>query len=282
METKKFKINKPESGNGENKSIKRTILSRAGFTLVGGLVGAAIGASGRKPEKVSEGIVSEEEVPQEVQDLLNESPQESTQQQTQQGDITEPQPMDNNHSANNSMNNATEVTDDPRDVAQSIANEIDPNDIDTENIITVNGYDYAFLPDGTQQQVFIGQTPDGTQYILADLDGDGMYGDIFDINGNYVTEVSGVSESDLAEAIDETGGYIDEMLEAWENGDNSSEIEELAETETVSEEEMLAQLGEGENEEERVVKVEEGSEEETEDNSEDEQTDEDPEGFEDE
>ena len=192
--------------------------------------------------------------------------------------------MDSNYSANNSEDNATEVTDDPRDVAQSIANEIDPNDIDPENIITVDGYDYAFLPDGTQQQVFIGHTPDGTQYIMADLDGDGMYGDIFDANGNYVTEVSGVSESDLAEAIDETGGYIDGMLEAWETGGTSSEMEELAETETVSEEEMLAQLGEGESEDEHVVKVEEGPSEGIGDSSEDEEAEAEPEqeGFEDE
>lgn len=263
METKKFsiKINKPENGNGEKKSIKRTILSKAGFTLVGGLAGAAIGASGRKPETVQEGTVTEEDVPQEVQELLNESQQETAQQQTPQGEITEPQPMDNNHIGGNSNAGTTEEPVDPKDVAQSIAHEIDPNDIDTENIITVDGYDYAFLPDGTQQQVYVGHTPDGTQYIVADLDGDGMYGDVFDINGNYVIEVPGVSESDLAEALDDTGGYIEEIAEAWEHESETMVGEELTESEEVNEEELdedlLTQLIDDETEDEtsRVIDV---------------------------
>jgi len=272
METKKFsiKINRPENGNGEKKkSIKRRILSKVGFTLVGGLAGAAIGASGRKPETVQEGTVTEEEVPQEVQDLLNESQQETAQQQTPQSEITEPQPMDNNNTGGNSNAGTTEEPADPKDVAQSIAHEIDPNDIDTENVITVDSYDYAFLPDGTQQQVFIGHTPDGTQYILADLDGDGMYGDIFDINGNYVTEVPGVSESDLAEAIDDSGGYIGGMDEAWEHESETMVSEELTESEEVNEEELdedlLAQLIDDETEDEtsRVIEVDNPEEEES-------------------
>ena len=125
------------------------------------------------------------------------------------------------------------------------------------------------MPDGTQQQVFIGHTPDGTQYILADLDGDGMYEDIFDINGNYVTEVPGVSESDLAEAIDDSGGYIGGMDEAWEHESETMVSEELTESEEVNEEELdedlLAQLIDDETEDEtsRVIEVDNPEEEES-------------------
>ncbi len=266
METKKFTINKPESSNNGKKSIKRTILSKVGFTLVGGLVGAAVGASGKKPQQ-EETLVTEEEIPQEIQEQLETAQQQQTPQNENNGEITEPQPMDNNHGTDNSGSGTTETTDDPKDIAQSIANEIDPNDIDSENVINIDGYDYAFLPDGTQQQVFVGHTPDGTQYILADLDGDGMYGDIFDSEGNYVAEANGISISDIAEAIDDTGGYIEGVLEAWEStgeGETTSpEDEELTASEEVDEseldEELLAQLTEDETEDEssRLIDLEE-------------------------
>ena len=265
METKKFKINKPEVSSNGKKSIKRAILSKAGFTLVGGLAGAAI-ASGKKPQP-EEAIVTQEDIPQEIQEQLDEAQQQQAPENHDSNDITEPQPMDNNHGGSNSGQGATETPDDPRDIAQSIANEIDPNDIDSENVINIDSYDYAYLPDGTQQQVFIGHTPDGTQYILADLDGDGMYGDIFDGDGNYVAEVSGISVSDIAEMIDDTGGYIEGVLEAWETtgseGETSPENEELTASEEVEEseldEELLAQLTEDEIEDEssRLIDLEE-------------------------
>ena len=265
METKKFKINKPETTSNGKKSIKRTILSKAGFTLAGGLAGAAI-VNGKKP-RPEETIVTEEEVPQEIQEQLEESQQQQASENNHPDDISEPQPMDNHHGEDNSGQDATETTDDPRDVAQSIADEIDPNDIDSENVINIDSYDYAYLPDGTQQQVFIGHTPDGTQYILADLDGDGMYGDIFDGDGNYVAEVSGFSISDIAEMVDDTGGYIEGVMEAWEStsseGGTSPENEELTASEEVDEseldEELLAQLTEDEKEDEssRLIDLEE-------------------------
>ena len=142
----KFKINKPEVSSNGKKSIKRAILSKAGFTLVGGLAGAAI-ASGKKPQP-EEAIVTEEDIPQEIQEQLDEAQQQQAPENHDSNDITEPQPMDNNHGGSNSGQGATETPDDPRDIAQSIANEIDPNDIDSENVINIDSYDYAYLPDG--------------------------------------------------------------------------------------------------------------------------------------
>lgn len=263
METKKFKIERLETTSKGKKSIKRTLLSKVGFTLAGGFAGAAMSAGGKRPQP-EETPVAEEEIPQEVQEQLETTQQQQTLQNEDAGNITEPQPMDNNHGVGNTDGDSAEETVDPRDVAQSIAQEIDPDDIDSDNVISVDGYDYAYLPDGTQQQVFVGHTPDGTQYILADLDGDGMYGDVFDIEGNYVADTNGVSLSDLAEMIDDTGGYMPGIEEAWENiGESLGPDEEITETETVSEEDLdedlLAQLTENETDDEtsRLVELEE-------------------------
>lgn len=266
METKKFKINSTASENGGKKLTKSSILSKAGFTIagiVGGTVGGTFGgssvAASYQPEKPVE--VNESEVVDEAPIVAEATQQEPTPEvQQQEQEITEPQPIDNNQSNGSPSNsNVTEEVVDPKDVAQSIAQEVDVNDIDSNNIFTPDGYDYAYLPDGTQQAVIIGHTPDGVQYVLADLDGDGMYGDIFDMNGNLVAEASGLSVSDIVEMVDDSGGFL-----AANN-----------ETEEVDDEAMLAQLTSepSESNEERVIDDPEPETEESEEESENESED---------
>lgn len=266
METKKFKINSTANENGGKKLTKSSILSKAGFTIagiVGGTVGGTFGgssvAASYQPEKPVE--VNESEVVDEAPIVAEATQQEPTPEvQQQEQEITEPQPIDNNQSNGFPSNsNVTEEVVDPKDVAQSIAQEVDVNDIDSNNIFTPDGYDYAYLPDGTQQAVIIGHTPDGVQYVLADLDGDGMYGDIFDMNGNLVAEASGLSISDIVEMVDDSGGFL-----AANN-----------ETEEVDDEAMLAQLTSepSESNEERVIDDPEPETEESEEESENESED---------
>lgn len=266
METKKFKINSTANENGGKKLTKSSILSKAGFTIagiVGGTVGGTFGgssvAASYQPEKPVE--VNESEVVDEAPIVAEATQQEPTPEvQQQEQEITEPQPIDNNQSNGFPSNsNVTEEVVDPKDVAQSIAQEVDVNDIDSNNIFTPDGYDYAYLPDGTQQAVIIGHTPDGVQYVLADLDGDGMYGDIFDMNGNLVAEASGLSVSDIVEMVDDSGGFL-----AANN-----------ETEEVDDEAMLAQLTSepSESNEERVIDDPEPETEESEEESENESED---------
>lgn len=218
METKKFKINSDVNANGEKKLTRSSILSKAGFTIAGGFVGAAAtyAGSGKDPkEKTPEEKPANEEIANEQQPTVN--PQNTDNQHTpvNQDEITEPQPIDNNQNSEGGY--SEEIDANPSDVAQSIAEEIDANDIDGEVIITPDYYDYAYLPDGTRQAVLIGHTSDGEQYVIADLDGDGLYGDIFDINGYLVAQVDGLSVSDILDMVDDSGGFLAIITEPWED-----------------------------------------------------------------
>ena len=256
METKKFKINKPESVKSGKKLSLSSILSKAGFTVAGGAAGAAFAAAHAKPKP-------EEPAKEEVEDVQPGTPVSEEQETHVQEEnttnaeenITEPQPIDNNTmTQNNNQPSNPEEEIDPELVAQTIAQEVDENDIDADNVFTPDGYDYAYMPDGTRQLVIVGHTPDGEQYVLADPDGDGVYNGIFDINGNFVAEIDGFSISDLMDMIDTTGGYIANIDEPWGDGTTTPETiitseEEIAEIEEVNEEELLAQLTEEEVEE---------------------------------
>jgi len=279
METKKFKINKPESGKSGKKLSMSSILSKAGFTVIGGAAGAfaAAHAKSRPEEPNKEETV--EEVHQE--EPLNEQQAQSVQEENAtnvEENITEPQPVDNNTtSQNGGQPTHPDEEVDPDLIAQAIAQEVDENDIDADNIFTPDGYDYAYLPDGTRQIVIVGHTPDGEQFVLADVNGDGIYNDIFDAAGNYVAEIDGLSVSDIMDMIDNTGGYIASIEEPWGSDPTDPETiitgeEEIAEVEEVDEEELLAQLTEEEGEdlsEEKVIEeMEEEPEEDPEEDSE--------------
>lgn len=280
METKKFKINKPESGKSGKKLSMSSILSKAGFTIAGGAVGAAFAAAHVKPQ-------TDEAKKEEVEETHHDTPvneQQTTHVQdgnttNVEENITEPQPIDNNTTTqNDNQPSNPEAEVDPELVAQTIAQEIDENDIDADNVFTPDGYDYAYMPDGTRQLVIIGHTPDGEQFVLADPDGDGIYNGIFDINGNFVAEIDGFSSSDLLDMIDTTGGYIASIDEPWGDDPTDPETiitseEEIAEVEEVDEEELLAQLTEEEVEYPSEEKVIEDSEEDDEENSDEEQDD---------
>lgn len=259
METRKLKIDTTESVKNGKKLGKSSILSKAGFTVAGGVAGAAFAAAyGRKPkpETANEEDLAdkkpetEAEVAQPQQQTIHEDINEP------ENSMTEPQPVDSNQPQTNTgsiVNSDDEV--DPELIAQALTGEIDENDIDAEYVFTPDSYDYAYLPDGTRQMVIIGHTPDGTQFLLADVDGDGVYGDVFDLNGEFVAEVDGMSLSDLMEMIDDTGGYLAGMDEPWSDDPteplySSEDDGDLADIEEVDEDDLLAQLTEEVDEEE--------------------------------
>lgn len=259
METKKFKINTSECKNGGKKLTKSSILSKAGFTVAGGMAGAAFAAAHSRTPKPEEDPTGIEEI------IAEETQQAATNEQTQENEqghehnMTEPQPIDNHQPQNGdgqSSENAEDV--DPNLVAQAIAQEVDPEDIDSDNVFTPVGYDYAYLPDGTRQLVIIGQTPDGEHYALADIDGDGVYGDIFDTDGNFVAEVDGLTLTDIAEMVDLPEEVLAQVRDPWSDDPTVDSPalqpgEELADTEEVSEDDLLAQLTEEVGEEETSV-----------------------------
>lgn len=277
MDTKKFKINTTEKVNGGKKVNVKSVFSKAGFTVGGAAAGAAFAtmAAKRKPDPEEPQTPDDSTTVEDLQEtVLEPQPQQTVQHaEAATEDVTEPQPIDSHQTNGDTAQNEDENEDiDPRDVAESIAQEVDDNDIDADNIITLDGFDYAYMPDGTQQLIAIGHTPDGIQYALVDLDGDGMYGDVFDLEGNYVAEVPGLSISDLADMVDDTGGYLAGVPEPW--GDESAtEIDGkdnlYAEAEEVDEddldEELLAQLIDEVDEKERLIDDDENLEDEDDD-----------------
>ncbi len=130
---------------------------------------------------------------------------------TTQENPAQPVPQNNGTAQENPVQPTGTDDVNPDVIAQQIASsdETDPNDIDAPDVITVDGMDVAIGPDGTEVPVAMVRTPDGGQYMLADIDGDGVFSDIFDMEGNYVGEVEGnLTASDLQEAIDPNGGYM--------------------------------------------------------------------------
>ena len=155
----------------------------------------------------------------------------------------------------------------PEEIAEEIVkDEIDSQDIDGETVISqVDGFTTVYGPDGSEMVVAVFHTPDGTEFLLADTNGDGVYSDVFTSEGAYIgsTEAN-ITAGDLVEMADPSGNYI-AMEESIQGADPTEDIvnidgsepteneEGLAEAhpeDEVSEEELLAQIAGDETEDE--------------------------------
>lgn len=113
-------------------------------------------------------------------------------------------------------------------------------------------------------------TPDGEQYLLADIDDDGFFTNVFDMAGNYIGEAEGnLMASDLEIMVDESAGYLAQNGDELRGDDPTNDIvntsnptdNDIAENsivvsadEDVLDEELLAQLLEDRGgEDERLV-----------------------------
>lgn len=246
MSTKKFKLGNADGNNvkgGRNNT--RTILTAAGIVAFGAaaggggyVAGAAYGHPSsddeEKPEPKPDEKTEEKTEAQDNQQSETTGSQQTAQQTQPQSDdhITEPQPTDttqtqtsdnsqtqqadNNqpHPTNNDVHEPT--VDKPEEVnpdliAQQIIEEqnIDPYDIDSPTIISVDELATLYRADGSEMLVAVVHTPDGAQYLLADVDGDGYFTDVFDMAGNYVGEAEGnLMASDLEIMVYPNGGYV--------------------------------------------------------------------------
>ncbi|MDE5783950.1 MAG: hypothetical protein K2H97_06505 [Prevotella sp.] len=283
MSTKKFKFGNADGNNvkgGRNNT--RTILTAAGviaFGATAGGVGYAAGAAHANPtvdDKDKPDTKPEENTEEQAENQSNQQGESTASQQTAQqvqtaDNITEPQPTDtaqtqstdtaqSQQSTNN--NGVHESIDDvnPDLVAQQIIEEqnIDPYDIDSPTIISVDELATLYKEDGSEMLVAAVHTPDGAQYLLADIDGDGYFTDVFDMAGNYVGEVEGnLMASDLEIMVDESGEYIAQKVEEPQGEVPTTEIIDTPEDilpgdEEISDEELLAQLLQG-GEDERLI-----------------------------
>lgn len=269
METKKFKIVKGESRSRGGFNNTKTTLSAAGISAIGGAAAGAAFAAAQKNEKPEEEVPEQEVVEQDQAQVTPEEAQPAPEQpvvEQPEEPITEPQPVDNPQTETVSSTGTTDATDDiPEEIAEAIIkDEIDNQDIDGETVISqIDGFSTAYGPDGSEVIVAIIHSPDGTEFLLADMDGDGVFSEIFTTDGEFVgsTETT-ITAGDLVEMADPSGGYLamEENLEGAdptedivnidgsEVGENENE-NSMAQTETddeVSVEELLAQITDSE------------------------------------
>lgn len=228
METKKFNSEKNARAGRDN---TKNILTAAGLSAVAGAAsGAAIALKFKvktkedqeketlqEPNAVNETATNEQQTGQTQQQT--EQTQQQTQATTANDNANGPQPTDSTGGTGEStqqqpqqqQQTAADDDVDPDLIAQQIAgaSEVDDADIDAPNVVTVERMDVAYGPDGTEHMVAIVRTPDGSEFMLADTDGDGVFSEVYDLNGNFVgnTENS-LTASDLQEAADPTGGYM--------------------------------------------------------------------------
>lgn len=245
MDTKKFKTGTTGTENtargGKNNT--KIILTAAGAVAAGMAVGAAASqifpGPDPEPEPTPTPDPSKEDVAQKEElDKENGTGQATTETTQSVGgtaqptneNISQPQPTtgngqsanggghtttpsDNGHPTEPSSGNTHPTSDGetPQEVAEAIAGaqEIDKNDIDAPAVLEMKEFVTVYNEDGTEIQAVVGETPDGTRYLLADTDGDGVYEGVFDMAGNYIDHAEGnLTHSDIEMMMDQTGGFL--------------------------------------------------------------------------
>ena len=295
MSTKKFQLGNASGNNVKGgKNNTKTKLTAAGIVAFGAATGAgyAAGAASenltheedddekleQSPEPNTEETSEAQSEQQQNETTGSQQEQAAEQTQPQSGDnITEPhptdshqpQPVDNNQPqpSNSDVHQPTPENPenaDPNQVAQQIIAEqnIDPTDIDSPTIISVDELTTFYRADGSEMLVAAVHTPDGAQYLLADYDGDGYFTDVFDLSGNFVGNAEGnLMASDLEIMVNPNGGYIAQNDEpegddptndiittsspSHSNFAENSVITTSSDEDDVTDEELLAQLLEG-------------------------------------
>lgn len=290
METERSKFNKPAQGRGGKDSTK-TVLTAAGVVTVGA-AGAAVAATEWDNEELVEAqpvdTVAEDNVLDAAATQATQAAQPTHQQQS--SPVQEIQPVDNGQTSSTTTeeyqgtqeepnkddepyNSVDDV--DPDLIAQEItAVEIDPNDVDVADVLTIDNIDTYHFEDGSEMPVALVHTEDNAQYLMVDINDDMTFDMIYDLQGNPIAQVEGsLTMSDVIDMFDETGGELAFNAEQIEQelagtGDSTVDIidtSDLAMVHAVSEEEFGEAQSEDEDEisEAEELAEAEASEEET-------------------
>ena len=221
MATTKFNPN----GHGNAKAGRdntKVILTAAGVAAAAAGAAAAAHVFGGKEEE--EPVENPEEVTSQEESVVEneEQKQENAQQTTAESetestavgeDIAQPQPTTGNASQSNPSPEPTPSTEGetPQEVAEAIAHaeEIDNNDIDAPAMVEIDKFTSAFDENGNEIAAVEVHSQDGTPFLLADMDNDGVYESMFDTDGNFVTHTeANLTHSDLEAMMDQTGGFL--------------------------------------------------------------------------
>ncbi len=260
MNTKKLDNESTPKGGKDN---TRVVLTAAGAVVVG--AGAGVGAStllndDEKPEAEAQEQQNQEQQNQEQSNHETENTQQQTaqpaQQTTQQPhpqptNATEPIPIATDTpttgggqtstpatgggqttSSTTSGGNSTEdVNAEALAVAEQIlsTDDVDPNDIDATVNIAFNETGTVYGENGEEIPVAAVTTPDGGEYMLADIDGDRVYDAVYDMEGNPVSGVqAGLNTSDAQLALGDNNEYIPISENDPELQDNGSDDDIMA------------------------------------------------------
>lgn len=219
MATKKFNQN----GNGTAKAGRddtKVILTAAGVAAAAAGAAAVHVFGGKENEEPSdnpEEVIAQEEVMAEKEEQKQEDAQQSDTaadiENSVGEDISQPQPTAENASQSNPTQQPSPSTDGetPQEVAEAIAHaeEIDSNDIDAPALVEIDRFTSAYDENGNEVAAVEVHSQDGTPFLLADLDNDGVYESMFDTEGNFVTHTeANLTHSDLEAMMDQTGGYL--------------------------------------------------------------------------
>ena len=99
----------------------------------------------------------------------------------------------------------------PDEIAQAIIakDEIDENDLDVPDVVAIESFTTVFDENGNELAAAMVRTPDGTSYVLADLDGDGIYEGVLNTDGYLVAQAeANLTHSDLEAMMNGDGGYL--------------------------------------------------------------------------
>lgn len=234
MDTKKFNAN----GQGKAKAGRdntRVILTAAGLAASAAAgAGAAHIFSGKEneddPEKQNQGAPVDDKV--KPKDKEEEAAQQTSQQSSQEtssatsapshDNDAQPQPTTGNGqpTTSSAQQPAPEHQQEPshptggetpQEVAEQIAQaeEIDKDDIDAPAMVEIDGFTTAYDENGNEMAAVMTHTPDGTPFLLVDVDGDGTFEGVFDTNGNFVAQAeANLTHSDLEAMMDQSGGFL--------------------------------------------------------------------------
>lgn len=235
MDTERIKLGKPAQAKGGKDSTK-IVLTAAGAVAAG--TGAAVAANvwnnDAPEEQVTDQSITEENSQETTTGQTNQQGEQqgaggNNGQQNQQTE-TEVQPVDNNQtvgqtsditSQNGNESGLTHPTQeeepynplddvDPNLVAEEIiGEEIDPNDVDLADVVTIDDVDTVYMEDGTEMPVALVHDEDNEQYLMVDIDDDMTFDMIFDMEGNPIAAVDGnLTMSDVLDMFDETGDEL--------------------------------------------------------------------------
>ena len=228
MNTKKINEGNTPKGGKDN---TRVVLTTAGAVAVGtaaGVAGSTILRDNENPQDAEE--EKENHAEEQAQNEQQNGEQQSELAQAKQENQTTSQPANasgtqtagngNNTAGNGNQGgghanpdytNGGDVEAEALAVAERLvqSDEIDAHDLDDLANVNFEESDILYMENGNEVPVAAVTTPDGGQYLLADVNGDRIYDVVYDTEGNLVAGVqAGLNTNDAQLAMDENGGYI--------------------------------------------------------------------------